>query len=155
MRPVLIYVSKEQCPACVQFERSRVWERIKLAIGDKNAIFVKFHVNPFKNEVIPDVLTKPDYLYPMIILAAPQSYYRCFTPDDKINPTCPPGYKIKGFRYGVVEEPSGKYIWSGRAPTVESVVDWFNKVSPQIPSIDDSGVSPSGHTSYWTSRKPS
>lgn len=138
MKPVLIYVSKEQCPACELFNRQRIWENLKLAIGDNRATFVKFHINPYQKEEFPEVLTEKEYFYPMVILAAPNSYYRAFTPNDKNNPSCPPGYKIKGFRYASFEGKDGKYVWSGRMPNTESLLDWFNKMAPQIPGIDES-----------------
>lgn len=153
-KPILIYVAKENCPACDKFTRDGNWERIMSTIGDGRATFVKFEIGP--DRALPDVLTRRDYFFPMIILAAPNSYYRCFTRDDKINSSgWTNGYKIKGFRFNVVEDQDGKYTWAGRETNASGVIDWFNKVAPKIPSIDEPNGSPpdglraSGRISYW------
>ena len=152
-KPVLIYVSKEKCPACDAFDRNHEWDKIKASITDANAIFVKFVVS--NNSRIPDVLTKRDYYYPMIILVAPRSYFSCFTHNDQVNPTGPIAtgkpYTIKGFRYNVVED-GGKYTWAGRQTNATGVIAWFNKMAPEIPKIDDNPLpsSPPGVPSTQT-----
>jgi len=124
MKPVLIYISKENCPACLAF--SREWTQIKRMIGDNRATFVTFHVTPSK--AIPPVLTRPDYWFPTLILADPESYYHCFTPNDQPRPdNWTDDYKIKGHRYASVEQ-DGKLIWSGKMANANSIVDWFNRM---------------------------
>jgi hypothetical protein len=145
-KPILVYVSKEDCGACEKFEtplqsrktpRSYEWSKIKRAIGDDRAVFVNFHVNPKKQEFIPSVLTGKEYYYPMILLLAPNSYARCFTLDGKVNEaTWDDSYRIKGFRYNAVED-RGVFTPLGRATDAPHVIAWFEKMAPQIPAIDE------------------
>lgn len=137
--PILIYISKEKCPACNKFKSE--WDIIRNALKDK-VHCINFHIDPERNQMIPKVLTKPYIYYPTVILAGPKSYYRCYTPDDKINVYgWNENYTIKGIRFGVVEQ-NGIYEWSGRYPTAKTILDWFEKVSPQIPLIDESEFPP-------------
>lgn len=133
VKPVLIYISKENCGGCQQFERDREWEKTKLLIGDHRATFIKFFIQPDTvGTQIPDVLTEKDYMYPMIILADPTSYYQFFTPDDKLLiSSWTIGAKIRGIRFNTVMQ-NGRHIWAGKSNTANNIHYWFERVAPQL-----------------------
>ena len=132
--PVLIYISKYRCPACVHFQKE--WEQIKEKLKDR-AIFVEFKCyDQGKDLPPPAVLDQYSSWFPSLVLVGPNSYFRCFTPDDRIATTYSDKYSIKGVKFNAVKTNEG-YEFAGRPNTSETVVNWFNQVAGTIPSIDE------------------
>lgn len=134
--PVLIYIAKYRCPACVNFEKE--WEQVKQKLQGR-ARFVKFNCYDQGRDLPPPpVLDLYSSWFPSIVLAGPKSYYRCFTNDDRINTEeYSDKYTIKGIKFNAVKTNSG-YEFGGRPNSADSVVNWFNQVVNTIPSIDES-----------------
>src|SRR3990167_6936139 len=130
--PVLIYLSKNGCPACKSFEQH--WEKIKQRLIGK-VRFVKFTCD-LNRQACP-CLRKYTTWYPSIILAGPKSYFRVFTADDKVNEIdYSDQYEIKALKFNAVKKSDG-FEYAGRPNTADGVISWFNRVSDQIIQIDE------------------
>jgi len=130
--PVLIYLSKSGCPACRYFDSH--WEKIKQKLAGK-ARFVKFVCNEFR-QACPGLQSYATW-YPSILLAGPKSYFRVFTPDDKLNEVDYSGsYEIKGIKFNAVKTTNG-FEYGGRPNTADGVIAWFNRVVDRIPQLDE------------------
>lgn len=130
--PVLIYLSKNGCPACKAFEPH--WEKIKQRLNGKTR-FVKFMCDEHRH-ACPG-LQKYAGWYPSIILAGPKSYFRIFTADDKVNEVdYSNSYEIKALKFNAVEE-GDEFKYGGRPNTADGVVSWFNRVADRISQIDE------------------
>lgn len=134
--PVLIYLAKNNCPACIRYEPE--WEEVKRRLNGR-ARFVKFNINaPYSNT--PTSLAKYATWFPSIILAGPKSYFREFTPNDQINTVDHrDGYTIKAKKYNAVETSSG-YQYGGRENTADGTVMWFNQISNTVPDYDETDI---------------
>ena len=131
--PVLIYIAKDPCPACTAYNPE--WEKIKRELDGK-ARFVKIICNA-QTPHPPPCLAKYAHWFPSIVLVGPKSYFRCFTPDDKINrEDWVEGYIIKGKKFNALED-RGVYQYAGRPNTAENTLMWFNQVVGIIPQIDE------------------
>jgi len=131
--PILIYLSRTGCPACMAFEPH--WEKIKHELNGR-VRFVKF-VCDSSRKTCPGLQKYADW-FPSIILAGPKSYFRVFTADDKINNVDYSGsYEIKGLKFNAIKTSTG-YEYAGRANTSSTVIPWFNRVVDKIPQIDES-----------------
>lgn len=124
-QPVLIYIAKEGCPACIAFQPE--WEKIKQRLRGK-AHFVKFVCDP-PRVVIPSCLAKYATWYPSIILAGPKSYYKKYTHDDRVLPC--DGHTIKAKKYNAVETSYG-YEYAGRPNNADNVVMWYGQVVDKV-----------------------
>lgn len=130
--PVLIYISKEGCPACSHFDAE--WGKIKNNLSGK-ARFVKFVTTA--NLGPPPALLKYSGWFPSVVLAGPKSYFRVFTDDDKINDIDYDGnYVIKAKKFNAAEE-NGTFVFGGRPNTANSVETWFSQVSPTVREYDE------------------
>lgn len=120
--PVLIYGSKEGCPACVYFEPE--WEKICAKLKGKARI-VKFNCTAAKPA--PKPLAPYFTWFPSVILAEPGSYYRCFTPEDKVNEKdWSENNKITAAKFNAVSTGSG-YEFGGKKNSAENVIAWFEE----------------------------
>lgn len=138
--PVLIYLSKEHCPACTYYNGE--WEKVKQQLNGK-ARFVKFNCNPgVPGKNVPPVFNRyfqPEDKgwFPAVLLAGPNSYFRAFTPDDKVNKDeYSDQYTIRAKKFNAVEIPSG-YEFAGRPQTAEYTIMWFNQVVGTVPEYDE------------------
>jgi hypothetical protein len=138
--PILVYISKESCPACVRYNEE--WEKIKTQLNGK-ARFVKFNCQPGQpGRNIPPVFNKyfqpqGNGVFPTILLAGPNSYFRAFTPDDKVNINeYSDQYTIKAKKFNSVEIPGG-YEYAGRPNTADNTVNWFNQIVNTVPEYDE------------------
>lgn len=136
--PVLIYIAKDTCPACHSYNGE--WEKVKEQLNGK-ARFVKFMCHPGNPGMdIPPVFDeyfKPDGWFPTILLAGPKSYFRAFTPDDKVNTDeYSDKYTIRAKIFNRVEIPSG-YDYAGRPNSADNTVMWFNQLSDSVPQYDE------------------
>lgn len=131
--PVLIYIAKEHCPACIRYQPE--WEEVKRRLNGR-ARFVKFNCDPpYVN--VPPCLAKYGTWFPSIILAGPNSYFREYTPDDQVNKIDHrDGYTIKAKKYNAVETASG-YQYAGRGNTADGTVMWFNQVVNNVLNNDE------------------
>lgn len=131
--PILIYIAKNSCPACVIFNKE--WEKIKMMLNGR-AIFVKFACQPgTPGGNVPPVFDKyfePKGWFPTLLLAEPKSYYTAFTPNDQVNTqTYSDQYIIKAKKFNAVKTQNG-YEYAGRPNTAENILLWFNQVSPTM-----------------------
>lgn len=138
--PVLIYFGKESCPACIFYNKE--WDKVKSMINGK-ARFVKFTCNPgVYGRNVPPVFNKyfqPEDKgwFPAVILAGPKSYFRAFTPDDKVNnEEYSDEYTVRAKKFNSVEIPSG-YEYAGRPNTAENTVMWFNQIVDTVQEYDE------------------
>ena len=130
--PVLIYISKPGCPACLAFESQ--WKAIINQLG-RRARLVKFQCSSLA-EIPPPVRIYTN-VYPTIILAGPKSYFRVFTPEDQPNEVdYKEDYVIKAEKFNAVKTARG-YEPAGRPHTASNVMDWFNLMAPTVPSYDE------------------
>lgn len=130
--PILIYLSKDGCPACKYFESQ--WDKIKQKLNGK-VRFVKFTCD-HNRQACPG-LQKYVGWYPSIVLAGPKSYFRIFTTDDKVNEIdYVSSYEIKGLKFNAVKTSNG-FEYGGRPNTADGVISWYNRISDQIPQIDE------------------
>jgi hypothetical protein len=130
--PVLIYISKPGCPACMAFETQ--WKAV-ISQLNKRARLVKFQCSSLTE--IPPPLRIYTNVYPTVILAGPKSYFRVFTPDDQPNEVdYNESYVIKAEKFNAVKTESG-YQQGGRPYTASTVIDWFNLVAPTVPNYDE------------------
>lgn len=139
--PVLIYISKPGCPACIAFKSQ--WQTLINQLG-KSVRMVQFECA--KQQDIPPQLRVYTNVFPTIILAGPKSYYKIFNPDDSINQnifnangTMKPEYQsytIKAEKFNAVKTSRGYEM--GRTPhTAPNVADWLNLTIPKVSSYDD------------------
>jgi hypothetical protein len=133
--PVLIYLAKDPCPACTFYNGE--WEKTKQQLQGK-ARFVKFTCKPgMPGGNVPPPLAKYGTWFPSLILAGPKSYFRIFTPDDKVNDDeYSDQYAIKGKKFNAVETSTG-YEFAGRTNTADNTVMWFNQIASTIPQYDE------------------
>lgn len=130
--PVLIYISKQGCPACIKFAAE--WENIKQRVSD--VIIVKFVCSNTKLPH-PSIAKYAAYV-PTILMAGPKSYYKVFTIDDKendvdYNPKS--GYIIKAIKYDLFDE-NNKPI-PGRGNTAENIIRWIHENYDTVRKIDE------------------
>src|SRR3990170_7436118 len=93
--PVVIYISKVGCPACVGFEKE--WSEIKRQLSGK-ARTVKFVCD--SNLYPPPCIGKYAGWFPSLICAGPKSYYRIYTPTDQVNQRdYSPDYELKAKKF--------------------------------------------------------
>lgn len=152
--PVLIYISRVECPACEgfqdQFGRNVPgfdveWDKAKYALRGK-ARFVKIKCAPKEGLNAPPPLMKYAGWFPSVVMAGPRSYFRCFTPEDQVNTEeYSNTYQILGKKFNSVMTPGG-YEHSGRPNTAENLVNWFNINSENIP---DEPTPPRRFTQYF------
>ena len=138
--PVLIYIAKDTCPACVDYDEE--WEKVKEQLNGR-ARFVKFTCHPgVSGKNIPPVFNRyfqpqGKGVFPTIILAGPKSYFRAFTPDDKVNDDeYSDHYTVHAKKFNAVEIPGG-YEYAGRPNTADNTVLWFNQIVNTIPQYDE------------------
>jgi hypothetical protein len=136
--PVLIYLAKDTCPACVNYNNE--WEEVKEEL-DGRARFVKFICHPgMPGRNIPPVFNhyfQPDGWFPTVLLAGPKSYFRAFTPDDKINEDeYSDNYTIRAKKFNSIETPSG-YEYGGRPNSADNTILWFNQIVNTVPQYDE------------------
>lgn len=135
--PVLIYLSKYRCSACVNFQDE--WEQTKQKLAGR-ARFVEFKCYDQGQDLPPPaVLDLYSSWFPSLVLAGPNSYSRCFTPDDRVAPSYSDKYTMKGVKFNAVKT-GDEYVFGGRANTSNNVVNWFNQIVGTIPSIDEQMV---------------
>lgn len=137
--PVLIYIAKGSCPACTVFNTE--WEKLGQMLKGK-ARLVKFACQPgTPGGNIPPVFNKyfqPKGWYPTILLAGPNSYFKAFTPDDKVNiAQYSDSYTVRARKFNSVEIPNG-YEYAGRPNNADNIFMWFNQVAPTIRDYDES-----------------
>lgn len=123
--PVLIYIAKDKCPACIHYASE--WEDVITKLNGR-ARMVKIVCYPQgQNLPPPPPLKLYVQAFPTIFLAGPRSYFRCFTPDDQINyDQYADDYIIKGIKMETL----------GRRDA-ESTVEWFNQVVSTIDQLDE------------------
>ena len=133
--PVLIYLAEDPCPACSFYNGE--WEKVKKQLDGK-ARFVKFICKPGQpGGNVPPPLAKYGSWFPSIVLAGPKSYFRMFTPDDKVNEDeYSDQYTIKGKKFNAVETASG-YEFGARPNTADNTIMWFDQVAPTVPQYDE------------------
>ena len=137
--PVLIYFSKDHCPACTYYNDE--WEKVKTQLDGK-ARFVKFKCDPgAPGKNIPPVFNKyfqpQGGWFPTIMLAGPKSYFRAFTPDDKVNnEEYSNEYTVKAKPFNRIETPLG-YDYAGRPNTADNTILWFNQIVNTVPEYDE------------------
>lgn len=133
--PVLIYIAMEGCGACERYEKE--WPKVMAALAGR-AKFIKFNCYAGgKNLPPPAVLELYTGWFPSILLAGPNSYYRCFTPDDQTNKEeYSDRYVIKGIKFNAVWT-NQKYEFGGRENNAENTINWFNQTVGSIPKIDE------------------
>jgi len=121
--PVLIYVGKQNCPGCLKYNPE--WEDIVQRLHGK-ARLVKFTCT---NQLPPPPPIDPYVeFFPTVLLAAPRSYFKCFTQNDQINyDQCMSGYVIKGIKM----DPKNGY-------TAKDTVQWFNQNAPYLRNLNQS-----------------
>jgi hypothetical protein len=115
--PILIYFAKEGCPACIQYESE--WKKVIQQLKEKGR-FIKFNCS----STLPPPPSLSPYVdaFPTIMLAAPRSYFKCFTPNDQINyEECTNGYTIKGIKMN-----------PDRGLNSNKTVEWFHENVPSI-----------------------
>lgn len=123
--PILIYVAKDKCPACIQYQPE--WEKVSNVLNGQARI-VKINCYP-NNENLPPPPPLSQYIqwFPSILLAGPRSYFRCFTPDDQINhDQYSDDYTIRCLQMD-----------TSQGVDAESTLAWFNKASLMVPQIDE------------------
>ena len=137
--PVLIYISKQNCPGCLFYNNE--WEKVKQQLNGR-ARFVKFTCYPGpssdpNSKNIPPPLAKYGTWFPSIILAGPKSYFKCFTPDDQINTDeYSNDYIIKAKKFNAVET-NDEYEFAGRPNNADQTVMWFNQIVNSVSEYDD------------------
>lgn len=137
--PVLIYLAKDPCPGCSFYNKE--WEKVKKELDGK-ARFVKFTCKPgTPGGNIPPVFNQyfqPNGWFPTVLLAGPKSYFRAFTPEDKVNEDeYSDSYTVRAKPFNRIEIASG-YDYAGRPNTAENTILWFNQVVGTVPQYDES-----------------
>jgi len=131
--PVLIYISKQGCPACTFFNKQ--WDLLKTQLSGK-ARLVKFVCDA--SHPPPPALRKYSGWFPSVILAGPKSYFRIFTPDDQINTMdYSDEYEIRAQKFNAVETSNG-FEFAGRPNTSEAVMTWFINIAPTVSEYHES-----------------
>lgn len=123
--PILIYVGKDKCPACIHFDSE--WQKIINKLNGK-ARLIKFICYPQGQNLPPPPPLRP-YVeaFPTLLLAGPNSYFRCFTPDDQVNRgQYSDNYSIRAIKMD-----------TNMPRTVENIVNWFEQISPQLSRVDE------------------
>ena len=134
-RPILIYIAMDGCHACKNYDKE--WPKVMKALQGR-ATFVKINCYEKGKELPPPVVLAPyANWFPSIVLAGPNSYYRCFTPDDQVNKEeYSDKYLIKGVKFNAVW--TGKeFEFTGRDNSAENTINWFNQTVGSIPQIDE------------------
>lgn len=120
--PILIYGSKDGCPACVRFDHE--WKEVCRRLENK-ARLIKFNCTAQKPA--PKPLRRYFTWFPSIMIAEPESYFKCFTVDDQVNEKeWSEDNVINGIKFNAVETPTG-YDFAGRPNTAENVISWFEE----------------------------
>lgn len=134
-QPVIIYLAKDGCPACVKTDPE--WKKVVSQLGNKFNMIEFTCYRMGESLPPPPCLEKYTQWFPTILMAGPNSYYRCFTVDDKINTVdYSPDYIIKAIPMNAVETASG-YEYTGHPYSADYIVDWINRTLPKIKQLDD------------------
>lgn len=133
--PVLIYVAKKGCPACVYYDTQ--WTEVKERLRGL-ARFVKFTCDPnVAGMNIPPPLEYYVTWFPTILIAGPKSYFRIFTPDDKVNEDeYSDNYTIRAKKFNAVQTDKG-FEFAGRGNTADATIMWFNQIVNTVSQFDE------------------
>lgn len=146
--PVVIYISKAGCPACVSFDPE--WSKIKQQLQGK-ARLVKFVCD--YERFPPPCLARYSSWFPSIICVGPKSYYRIYTPNDQINQRdYSSNYEFKAKKFNAVEQTNpatGQTVFefSGRPNNAANFMTWFNRLD--VASFDET-TPPSLYANQFT-----
>lgn len=125
-RPVMIWISKESCPACAALKRE--WDRLKL---DGKYTYINYHCS---NDVhLPPELFKYERWYPMILLANPYSFFHVFNERGERTPK--DGYEISAKVYSA-EFEDGELEYLGRVPNRENINAWADRVYSEVMNME-------------------
>ncbi len=121
--PVLIYISKETCPACQRFAPE--WEKLKQKLSGK-VRFVSFRLKG--DRTLPPAIQKYGNWYPTILLVSGSEYSKYFTDDDNMRSA---SGSMHALVFNSVEE-HGRLIPAGRPTDSENVLLWVTKLYNKV-----------------------
>lgn len=123
--PVLIYISKDSCPACKSFNQ-REWENVKYRLNGK-VRFVSFRMKD--GQRVPPCIEKYADWFPNIILTSARNYNEYFTSDNECHLSKPGS--LSALQFNSVEE-DGVRKPAGRPYTADAIEAWFQKAVKKL-----------------------
>lgn len=133
--PILMYVSKWQCPACIRFKNE--WEDIKQKLNGRMR-WVEFRCYDAGRDLPPPpFIADHNIWFPYIMLVGPKSYAKCYDENGNVRQEAVDNnYKFKSIKFNVVKD-GDEYVPIGMKYSANDIIAWFNQNAGSIASIDE------------------